>query len=118
MSKVTKNPVLEAKGAEAAEVEEEEAETAEALHGVINPREAERYIQILDEILSDLVTKIRDDRVTDIMKDVLSWFKDTISRVVPQIVEADITKIMGSVADAKCLSLIPRTKERERESNY
>ena len=122
MSRTTGKPVFEEeietaelkKGAEAAEIEEEEMKAAEALHGVINPREAERYVQILNKILNDLGTKVRDDRVKDIMKDALAQFKDTITRVVPQIGEADVTKVLGSVVDPRCLALMPRTKEREQ----
>ena len=91
----------------------EETEKAEGLHRVINPREAARRVQMLDETLNNMDTRIKSGKVKDIIKDAITQFKDIISRIVPQVAEADITKVMHSISDPMCLALRPRTEERE-----
>ena len=41
----------------------------------------------------------------DVMKDTVTKFKDTISQVMPQMAEADITKVMHAISDPMCLAL-------------
>ena len=57
---------------------EEEAEIAEGLQRVINPQEASRHVQMLDETLNNMDTRIKNGKVKDIMNDAITQFKDII----------------------------------------
>ena len=74
-------------------------------HGVINPNEATIHICSLNQALINMETRIMAGEEKDVMKDTVSKFKDTISRVMPQMAEADITKVMHAISDPMCLAL-------------
>ena len=40
-----------------------------------------------------------------LMKDMVTKFKDAISRVMPQMAEADVTKVMHAISDPMYLAL-------------
>ena len=86
---------------------------AAPLHGVINVEEAELHFRMLDDILEEMSTRIEEEEGSA-MKDAITRFKDTISRVIPQVMEADVTKVVGPIADLKCITLMPRTEERQQ----
>ena len=83
------------------------------LQGVINVEEVELHCHMLEDILEEMSTRIEkeDPSATE---EAITRFKDTISRVVPQVTEADVAKVIGSIANPKCLALMPRTEEREQ----
>ena len=92
--------------------EDEGAEETVELHGVINLQEASRHVLSLDETLNNMVARIKAGEEKDVLKDAVMQFKDTISRSVPQMGDADIAKVICSVGNPKCLALRPRTEER------
>ena len=75
-------------------------------HGVINPHGATIHVRSLDEALINMETRIMAGKEKDVkMKDLVTKFKDTISRVMPQMAEVDITKVMCDISDPMCLAL-------------
>ena len=74
-------------------------------HGVINPNKATIHILSLDEALIIMETRIMAGEEKDVMKDTVTKFKDAISRVMPQMAEADVTKVMHAISDPRCLAL-------------
>ena len=95
-------------------MEEEEAEgEAVELHGVINSQEAFHHVMSLDEALKSRKSRIETGEEKDILKDTVTLFKDTISRVVPQVAKADTAKVVHAISNPTCLALCPRTDKRE-----
>ena len=90
------------------------AEMTEGLHGVINTWEACRHVCSLDETLGNMDMRVKEGEVKDVLKDTITQFKNTISLTVPQVVEADVAKVIHSVSDFMCLVLRPRMEEREQ----
>ena len=89
----------------------EGGDDAAPLHGVVIVEKAELHCHTLDDILEEMSTRIEEEDLSA-MKDAITRFKDTISRVVLQVMEADVAKVIGSIAGPKCLALMPRTEER------
>ena len=51
--------------------------------------------------------------VKDVLKDMISEFKDVIKLVVPQIADANVLAILQSIKDPMCLALRPITEHTE-----
>ena len=53
----------------------------------------------------------RDER--DILNELVTKFKEAISRVIPAMAEAEVDKVVGSIKDLTCVAVRPKTEVRE-----
>ena len=93
--------------------EDQLVEEVGELHGVINPNEATILVHSLDEALILLEAQIMTGEEKDLMEDTVIKFKEVISRVIPNMAEADVRKVMHAISDPTCLVLWPKTDARE-----
>ena len=85
--------------------EDQPAEEGGELHGVVNPNEAAILVHSLDEALILLEAKIVTGEKRNVMEDTVIKFKEAISRVIPNMAEADVKKVLGAISDPTCLVL-------------
>ena len=71
--------------------EEEETEIEEAsLQRVTNLLEAAKHVCMLNQALENMNARIQSGKIKDVMKDMMECFKDIISKIIPQVGEANI----------------------------
>ena len=85
--------------------EDQTVEEFEEPHGIINPNEAAIHVHSLDKALILMEARIMAGEEKDVMRDTITKFKDTISRVIPHMVEADASKVMHAISNLMCLAL-------------
>ena len=78
-------------------------------HGAINPHEAAILVHSLDEAVTVLEAQIAETEVRDVLSELVTKFKEAISRVLPAMTEAEVDKVVGSIKDPTCLALRPKT---------
>ena len=93
--------------------EDQSTEEEGELHRVVNPNEAAILVHSLDEALILLEAQISTGEERNVMEDTVIKFKEAISRVIPNMAEADVKKVIGAISNPTCLVLRPKTDARE-----
>ena len=57
--------------------------------------------------------QIAETEERDILIELVTKFKEAISRVIPAMAEAEIDKVVGSIKDLTCVAVRPKTDVRE-----
>ena len=60
-----------------------------------------------------LEAQIAETEERDILKELVTKFKEAISRVTPAMAEAEVGKVVGSIKDLSCVAVRPKTEVRE-----
>ena len=82
-------------------------------HGAINPNEAAALVCSLEEAMTVLEAQTAEMKERDILNELVSKFKEAISRVIPAMAEAEVGKVVGSIKDLSCVAVRPKTDVRE-----
>ena len=82
-------------------------------HGAINPNEAAVLVHSLEEAVMVLEAQIAETEERDILNELVTKFKEAISRVIPAMAEAEVDKVVGSIKDPTCVAVRPKTDVRE-----
>ena len=79
-------------------------------HGAINPNEAAALVHSLEEAVMVLEAQIAETEERDILKELVTKFKEAISRVIPAMAEAEVDMAVGSIKDLTCVAVRPKTE--------
>ena len=82
-------------------------------HRVVNPNEVAILVHSLDEALILLEAEIMTGEEKNVLEDTVIKIKEAISRVIPNMAEADIKKVTDAISNPTCLALRPKTEARE-----
>ena len=82
-------------------------------HRAINPHEAVILVHSLEEAVMVLEARIAETEERDILSELVTKFKEAISKVLPAMTEAEVDKVVGSIKDLTCLALRPKTDAHE-----
>ena len=74
-------------------------------HGVVNPHEAAILVHSLDEALMVLEAQVTETEERDVLREVVTKFKEAISRVLPAMTEAEVDKVVSAIKDPTGLAL-------------
>ena len=77
-------------------------------HRTINPNEAAALVCSLEEAMMVLEAQIAETEERDILNELVTKFKEAISRVIPAMAEAEIGKVVGSIKDLSCVAVRPK----------
>ena len=82
-------------------------------HGVVNPQEAAILVHSLDKALTVLEAQVAEPEERDVLTEVVTKFKEAISRVLPAMTGAEMDKVVSAIKDPTALALRPKTDERD-----
>ena len=82
-------------------------------HGATNPTQVARHVQALDKIMDKMEARVKEEEVQDMTREALEQVKAKIAEVVPQMAEASVVMVLGSIKDPTCLAIRPATDEME-----
>ena len=82
-------------------------------HGVVNPHEAAILVHSLDKALMVMETQVTETEERNVLGEVVTKFKEAISRVLPAMTEADVDNVVSAIKDPTGLALRPKTDARE-----
>ena len=82
-------------------------------HGVINPQEATILVHSMDEALMVMEAQVAETEERNVLREVVTKFKEAICRVLPAMTEADIDKVIEAIKDPTGTALRLKTDTRE-----
>ena len=80
-------------------MEDQSKEEGGEPHGVINPQEAAILVHSLDEALIVMEAQVTETEERNVLREVVTKFKEAICRVLPAMMEADIDKVVNAIKD-------------------
>ena len=83
-------------------------------HGAINPNEVAALVCSLEEAMTVLEAQIAETEERDILNELVTKFKEAISRVIPAMAESEIGKVVGSIKDLSCVAVRPKNRGARR----
>ena len=82
-------------------------------HSAINPNEAAVLVHSLEEAIMTLEAQVAETEERNILNELVTKFKEAISRVIPAMAEAKVDKVVGSIKDPSCVAVRSKTEVRE-----
>ena len=76
--------------------------------------EAQHHIQLLDEAMQMVETKVNTGEIKNILKDTLEEVHQDISSIIPALREASAADVLKSIKDLTCLVLHKRSEQAEQ----
>ena len=76
-------------------------------------RRQQILVHSLDEALTVLEAQVAEPEERDVLTEVVTKFKEAISRVLPAMTGAEVDKVVSTIKDPTGLALRPKTNERD-----